>query len=227
MITVEEALKEALEPPDHYFGAITDLVTQGWAQVASRHRDSDTLDISNWETMLTFYNEKYEVNEDFRVEGSSHWAVGWCDTLLVRALECSCEDWEDADFVHEEGAVVKALFDVDTVWRCRTCNSKTATPRQVFLDALDFAERLQNYPVLDEEDYSRREHEEFMEWLESELPYACRQIDEDLDYSTVNIDKVAEYLFDVHSVCSTEDIGDISWVVDAVRKVSDERANTD
>jgi len=158
-ISVEDALKEALTPPDHYWGAITDLVTQGWAQVAGRHRDSDLLDISNWETMLTHYNENYEVNEDFRVEGSSHWLVGWSDCLLVRALQCNCLDWEKADFMYDP--------QIDK-WQCQTC-FKYGEVRPIFADALAFQERMNNYPVLDEEDWSRREHEEFMEYIEGEV----------------------------------------------------------
>jgi len=166
MISVDEALKEALTPPEHYYGAITDLVRQGWAQVAGRHRDSDTLGISNWETMLTFYNEKYEVNEDFRVEGSSHWLVGWSDQLLVRALQCECEDWEEADFTF--GTVALDNETTAQRWYCRECGEE-ATVRDVFNDALEFQERLDSYPVLDEEDYSNREYEDMIKWLEQEV----------------------------------------------------------
>jgi len=182
-IDVNKALEEALTPPDHYWGAITDLVTQGWAQVAGRHRDSDLLEISNWETMLTYYNENYEVNEDFRVEGSSHWLVGWNDCLLVRALQCDCEDWEDADFYHE---ISSERF------RCRTC-ATVGKIRPVFQDALDFQERINDYPVLDEEDWSRREHEEFMDYIEQEV-------------GEEYVEACARYLFDEHSYCNVDDI---------------------
>jgi hypothetical protein len=186
MATLEQALTEALEPPDSYWGPITDLVQQGWAQVYGRHRDSDLLNISNFESMLEHYNENYEVNDDFRVEGSSHWLVGWSDCLLVRALQCDCEDWEDADFYAESGV------QADTRWRCRTC-ATLATVRQIFIDALDFQKRMDDYPVLDEEDWCRREHEEFMEYIEQEV-------------GTEYAEACARYLFDIHSYSCVEDI---------------------
>lgn len=189
MISVDEALKESLTPPDHYYGAITDLVRQGWAQVAGIHRDSDVLSMSNWETMLSHYREKYS-DEDFRIEGSSHWLVGWSDCLLVRALDCGCEDSEIADFSY-----TTVPLDNETTgkaWYCWTCEQE-ATIQPIFEDAMEFAERLENYPVLDEEDFSERENNELMEYLEQEVGEA-------------DVQDLAEYLFDQHSVCNVDDV---------------------
>lgn len=185
MATLEQALTEALEPPDSYWGPITDLVQQGWAQVYGRHRDSDLLNISNFESMLEHYNENYEVNDDFRVEGSSHWLVGWSDCLMVRALQCDCEDWEDADISFDP-------LPEPAGWYCASCD-KYAEVRQIFKDALDFQERMDEYPVLDEEDWSRREHEEFMEYIEQEV-------------GTEYAEACARYLFDEYSYSCVEEI---------------------
>jgi len=185
MATLEQAITEALEPPDSYWGPITELVQQGWAQVYGRHRDSDLLNISNFEAMLEHYNENYEINDDFRVEGSSHWLVGWSDCLMVRALQCKCEDWEDADFVQSAG----------NLWECRTCGYGGTTlglVRPIFIDALAFQAKMDDYPVLDEEDWSRREQEEMCEYIEREVGVdyleACIQFLYDSGYS--NIDDV-------------------------------------
>lgn len=186
MVTLEEALIEATTPPENYWGSITDLCRQGWAQVASKHRDSDQLEISNYETMLKHYTEKYELNEDYRVEGSSHWLVGWTDCILVRALQCECEDWEDASFRLLAG----------NLWECESCYRGGTTLgmlRPIFIDAYDFACRLEDYPVLDEEDFSLREYEDMMEYLEQEVGE---------EYAH----KLFEYLYETCSASRPDDV---------------------
>lgn len=205
MATIEQALAEALEAPDHYFGAITELQSQGWAVVFGRHRDSDNLDISNFETVLQDFTDRYKLNDDFRVEGSSHWTVGWTDQLLVRALQCNCEDWEDADFVQRAG----------NLWECRTCNwSGTAGIRDIFIDAFDFAQRLQNHAVLDEEDYSRREHEDLLKYIEGEIHYATPDYIKEVDFE-LDTEEIFSYLFDNYSVCHIDDL-ETSWITEAI-----------
>jgi len=63
--------------------------------VMGRHRDSDLLDESNWEraeTMLTDVLLAHATNgqaagedgpEMLKIARASHWAVGWCETMLV------------------------------------------------------------------------------------------------------------------------------------------------
>jgi len=206
MTSVAKALDEALEPPDSYFGAITELQLQGWGVVFGRNRDSDNLAISNYETVLARFNEKYLVNDDFRVEGSSHWLCGWMDQLLVRALDCGCEDWENAEFIKE-----------GTQWECVSCGVP-ATVRQIFHDALEIAEALQDYPVLDEEDYSRREHEDLLEYIGNELHYATSELSEEVA-DKITAEAVAARLFDTHSVSSLEDLKD-EWIVEAVKEIT-------
>lgn len=191
MTTLDEALKEALTPPENYWGSITELVTQGWAQTFSRHRDSDVLEISNYETILTAFAEKYKLNEDYRVEGSSHWAVGWTDAILVRALQCKCEDWEDAD-------IYKTSLQFEP-WRCNTCGDR-ARVTEIFKDAFELTGRLQDYPVLDEMDYCTREYEDAIETLIN-----CYDIPEE------KADECYMYLFNEYSVSRGDDIL-VEWV---------------
>lgn len=205
-MTIEEALAEALGKPEDYFGAMTELSSQGWARVFGRSRDSDNLEISNFEAILKTFNEEYESGEDFRVEYSHHWAVGWTDTLLVRALQCNCEDWEDAEFVQRAG----------NLWECMSCGwSGTAGIRPIFYDAFDFAQRLMDYPLLDEEDYSRREYEDVLDYIESARYHATPEEIRDDDSFEVNNEAVARYLFDIHSVIHIDDI-ETQWITDAI-----------
>lgn len=213
------ALAEAREKPRDYFGPIPDLIDQGWAVVWARHRDSDNIENSNWDYVLAYLNEHYEIHEDFTVEGSSHWAVGWCDQLLVRALKCNCPVYDEQgltndpnpDFVQRAG----------NLYECITCGWSGTALQPVFYDVYGFAERVKDYPLLDEEDYSRREHEDFCEWVEQELNWAWSRIDEETDVPEhVTIDAVVSELYENYSVSRVEDIGDDSWLIEAVKHVA-------
>lgn len=215
MTTLHEALAEALDPPTDYYGAIIELQGQGWARVFGRSRDSDVLEISNYETVLTHFAENYELDEDYRVEGSSHWAFGWTDEILVRALQCNCTSWTDADFHHYEDVVEGKA--VRSFWSCETCgkNLGADSVRQIFVDAWDFAQKLKEYPVLDEEDYSRREHEEIIEYIEGAIFHATpEEIRDDNSYEP-NAQDIARYLFDVHSVNHIDEIEN-GWIEEAI-----------
>jgi hypothetical protein len=159
---LDKAAIEALTPPSDYFGAITDLVREGWGQTFGVHRDSDMIDESNWDAIIAILDEKYEKHEDWRIEGSTHWAVGWYDTLMVRVLRCMCTE-EDDDSMPD---IIRDADD-DT-WYCQTCGNDTHyTP--IFKECLEIRARLEEYPLLDEEDLSRREWEDLSEYVESEV----------------------------------------------------------
>ena len=221
-----DAIEQGREHPDSYWGSITDLQDQGWVQAFGRHRDSDTLDISNYETVLTAFHEKFELNEDFRVEGSSHWAVGWCDTLMVRALECDCEDWEHAHITAHPDLERRGL----KLWRCHTCGIDFGIDRirNIFYRALEFKDRLEDYPVLDEEDYSRREYEELMEYLGNEVSSTVNSLQNDdqikEDWEADN-DKVFDYIFETYSVSHIDDLT-TDMVGDAVLTIAKKEGAT-
>ena len=203
-----KAVEEGREHPRDYWGCITDLQDQGWVLTFGRHRDSDVLGISNYETILKLFEEKkFEKQDDYRVEGSNHWAVGWIDQIMVRALQCDCDDWEKADIVVESKQTEE--------WRCNTCGAVFGTEaiRPIFYECREIAARLENYPVLDEEDFSRREHEDLVEYIETNLFHAISGNEGETiaEGFTVEAEAVAEWLFDTHSVscvdeCDTDKI---------------------
>jgi len=215
-----DMIERGREHPEDYYGSITDLQDQGWIASFVKHRDSDHLDLSNYETVLTDFSEKYELNDDYRVEGSSHWAVGWLDTLMVRALQCKCEDWEDAHITVHPDRESRGL----KLWRCHTCGTDfgIASVRPIFYSVAEYKERLEEYPVLDEEDFSRREHEELMEYLDQEVSAFVRQHEGDTIAEDWEPDKDAifQYLFDVHSVSHIDEL-DNAWIEDAVLTVAE------
>ena len=55
---------------------------EGWYMVYSQHRDSDTIERSNWQVMSEDMVARFP--DDVRIERFSNWLVGWSDHLLVR-----------------------------------------------------------------------------------------------------------------------------------------------
>jgi hypothetical protein len=188
---IDRAAIEVLKAPDHYWGAQTELVEQGWGGTFGIHRDSDLLEKSNYETILKLFNEKYEQNEDWRIESASHFLVGWMDTLMVRVLKCKCEELGDSTM-----PLILRHPDWESkgnkTWLCHTCNSP-AFYTDIFVESLEILSKLEEYPVLDEEDYARREHEDMMEYLEQEV-------------GEEHAPALFTYLFDTYSVSNSDDV---------------------
>lgn len=130
-------LEHALTPPDDYIGVMLDLPKRGWARVYGRHRDSVPVNLANWQYMIHYLQSNgYEEFEDWRVERSTHWAVGWCETLLVRALVCKCEE---PHIVHLSG---------DEFW-CTTCDTEPEVT-SLFRKFQSLHVQMENYPILDD-----------------------------------------------------------------------------
>ena len=107
-----------------------------WLVVCSRHRDSKTIDISNFSTAHNRLTE-HETN-DVGVIGSGHWMVGYVETLIVRPGTPSAD-------------LAERLHD-----------------------------RIRDNIILDEDDVSRLEHENYQEswqsWGASEFASAlCKK----------------------------------------------------
>lgn len=117
---------DAIEKPEDfgYWGSEDTFVTWGFCGV-DKHRDSDTLQISNFKVISTDLMEKYP--DDFRIETYRHWAVGSVDRLLCRVLKNK-----------ENGVVIDNITDA-------------------FKSAMIWQDKLQEYPVADENDYAELE----------------------------------------------------------------------
>lgn len=65
---------------------------------------------------------------------------------------------------------------------------------------LEWKNKIDDYPLLDEDDYSDRQFEAFSENVESQIQYVLRQKYDDPDYSEEIFDKVWRYLMDKTNV---------------------------
>lgn len=121
MDAIEHLAETAWKTPDSYFG----FSPVGDYCILSRHRDSDLLSESNWDVACkslnaeAYDNSEYDSRPAVYTWSANHWAVGWCEYLMVRA------DAPEAT-LQEAGEIICALAD---------------------------------YPVLSDDDWSRRQHE--------------------------------------------------------------------
>lgn len=107
---------------DSYWEGPEDGSDKGdWAVTISKHRDSDALQVSNYNVISRDMISRFE--DDVEEHSFSHWAVGWVEHLFVR--------------IHDEGGEF--------------------TP--AFVAIMEWEERLEEYPIADEDDYSETEME--------------------------------------------------------------------
>ncbi|HEX5016585.1 MAG TPA: hypothetical protein VFX15_03245 [Actinomycetes bacterium] len=104
-----------------YYGA-----REGWLITLSVHRDSDTIERSNWDVIVPAILEAHP--EDAAIERMNNWAVGWIDHLLVRpgsnaehAMRAWAERLDRYPIADEEAL---GMLEWDEEW-CVRCNSGT------------------------------------------------------------------------------------------------------
>lgn len=114
----------------HSFAYFGDLpLGETWAGCFGVHRDSDVLERSNWRVIKADLEKRFP--DDVRDERSSHWLVGWSDSLTVRLL-------------NDDG-----------------------TPTDAARAVYQWKEKLADYPVADESDYSELELDDERETWEN------------------------------------------------------------
>ncbi len=131
---------DALEIPSDfaYFGDLHQ--EDGWGRTFSQHRDSDTLERSNWQVITKDLTTRFP--DDTAIESYNHWAVGWLETLRVKVLL----NPNDSDPITEDN--LTPAFHAVAEW----------------LTDLDI------YPVADESHWSELEYDEFIEYISAEVP---------------------------------------------------------
>ena len=132
--------KDGLQKPEDfgYWGSEDMFKTWGFCGV-DKNRDSDLLEISNFEVITKDLISKFP--NDFRIENYSHWMVGNVDRLVCRILKYELPFIEQ---VKEEDITI------------------------AFIAAMEWLDKLRDYPVADEGDYSDKQYEqgikEIIEW---------------------------------------------------------------
>jgi len=89
MVDYVKLAQEAMEKPEYYARWIDDemFITYGYSGIA-KHRDSNNYDKAHFDGTVNWLSEREDIDEDdWNVDGSKHWAVGWVDHLVVRILD--------------------------------------------------------------------------------------------------------------------------------------------
>jgi hypothetical protein len=92
-------------------------------------------------------------------------------------------------------------------------------PTPAFEALIEWNDALNDYPVADEDDFSRREWEDFVECIEQY--WSSTFYVEDQEYETLEgipeywAEDVASWLFDTHSIRSSEEVGE-DYVLEAL-----------
>lgn len=152
MSDILDRLAEAQSAPRDYFGPLDSLIEDNKARAGiGQHRDSDALERSNFQVIYDDLVTRFP--DDVEIDRSSHWAVGWHEVILVTALDS------------------KRTFDDSLpVWNGNyPINESDIHP--AFLAAMEWQDKLDNYPVADESHYSDLEFEEFSEWVEGDASW--------------------------------------------------------
>lgn len=181
--TLTKAADEALERPrDAVFYDDRLFTTHGavfhWAELGD-----DLLEESNYLTALEeIRGAAGDFADEHVIDGTSrHFACGSLRTIYVQVYEsyeeeCECEPY----FEHEDGCD----RDEDS-WYCQSyclyeCDGERCLPDEpeftpAFIRATELALALQDYPVLNESDYSEREWKAYEETLKEAVEYAQRE----------------------------------------------------
>lgn len=125
------------------------VVTKTWAlSVFGTHRDADSVVRSNWTTLLKMLEAKPEWADSWCVSHVSCSLVGWRDHLSIQVFTTKTEEvWENDQWVTKE---VEAL-----------------TPIARFIH--EISQKLDGYPVLDDDHLSELEYNETYDYWWAEL----------------------------------------------------------
>lgn len=187
MIEHHDEIKEVLTYPPNYWGSLTEWIDSGYGPTFTKHRDSEALDRSNYDSIEQLFREKFEYGLDFVTDSANHWAVGWIEQIVVRVLDCGCDD----DVVQDRVIRYNGM-PTEKTWYCDTCGAE-CKPTAIFIETLEILAALSDYPVFNEEHYSNLETEEMMEWLEQEV-------------GSDHADALWRHLYDNYSACRPEDV---------------------
>lgn len=142
--SIEELVEQGLQYPDS-FTTRSEEAYKTHACVFAIHRDSDLLDQSNWMVFcqeLGLAPKPDQKPDPTGLDGSfimrsTHWAVGWVETIFVPVYEPGHDD--------------------------ENCYEPSYS--SALLKAYELHEAMSHYPVLDEEDYSEREYADLLDTL--------------------------------------------------------------
>lgn len=191
--TLEEIAAQSLERPhDAHFYDDRLFTTHGAVMHWSEYGD-DILEESNYLSTLELIKGAAGDDADKHIiDGSArHWACGSLRTIYVQVYEDSvmkCRNCGDiAGWIARRretgrrrfycGPCKDAWYDAMEFWNLSTTPAVEYRPRftAAFTEAAEIVAGLQDYPIVDESDYSEREWGQFEETLKEAVEHAQRE----------------------------------------------------
>ena len=137
--TIAKQLKGNWRKFDSFIWGESPEDEDAWTIVYTHHRDSDLIDVANAEA-ISKAMQPYLDGDDLREEDHNHWAHGWMKGYSIRVER---RDWDGVDTNYE---------------------ARYTAP---LLKWVELAQKIADYPLLDEEIHSRLEEEAFDKSWES------------------------------------------------------------
>ncbi|MFE1842057.1 hypothetical protein [Streptomyces sp. NPDC059515] len=205
--TLEQIAQQILtEPSNAYFWDDRLFNTHGAVLSWAEYGDS-ILDESNYLSALDLIRaaaddgrNDTEISDKHVIDGTSrHWAVGSLRTIYVQVRE----DYEPCDFTGctgdakwwREGVEIHSQFcdDHREEYEADGLSYEPLIPpfTAAFIEAAEIITALQDYPVLDESDYSDREYERFQSNLNEAVEYVQRDFEDDTEEQSAAISERA------------------------------------
>lgn len=224
--TLEEIATQSLtEPSDAYFWDERLFKTHG-AILSWASRGDDILEESNYKSALELIKGAAGDDADEHViDGSaSHWLVGSLETIYVKVYadtpECNtigCEadaeylatqrGYEDGHFCGEHKEGLEGTFLAELLGVEFEPLTKEFTP--AFIEAAEIISGLQDYPIVDESDFSEREYERFEVNLQEAIGQAQREYVDDSNEDEEAILELARD--DLSELFGYEGNAEVSW----------------
>lgn len=188
--SILDRLVQAQSAPRDYYGPLSSLVQDNKAS-AGIGQHGDS-DVLDRSNFQVIYEDLLaRFPDDVEIDRSSHWAVGWHEIILVTA-------WNEENLMH----------------------GKSPSIHPAFLAAIEWQDKLDNYPVADESHYSDLEFEEFSEWVEGDASwYFSHYCDENNLEIPMAEDFSSKLLEELGAHCSRPDDVSDSMMDNAIHEV--------
>ena len=152
-----EDIKKALKFPDN-FGMSSDderydeiVNEKTWSLgIVVKTRDSNLLELSNHKALMEYLKGFEDIQEDWKITGCNHWAVGWVEHLSFKV------------FNESSGEIAKR------------------TPSKAFKVIKAWFDGLSDYGIADENDLCDREYKASLENIEQEAKSIGRRTESEL-----------------------------------------------
>jgi len=163
---VQYARQAIQQPEDSWFGNDSLWYSHGMSGFTV-HRDSHLVERSNFNVMVELLTEQFghqNVDGDWWVNYSTHWAVGWAEQIMVRIL---IDPDRNDPFTYS---------NITDIFKC----------------CMEYVNNVQDYAIIDDIHYENLVHDELVKEIESFMPQWANDSFNPGDIATLAYDNEVE-----------------------------------